>query len=145
MPGAEPQFYPECAHLEVSNDEKEGSIPSGEYMVKIPGVWSMDRTYANGRVDSMRLMIVEPEINIDIYNPEVSAKTVRSIETRVCLKGSVLTTIPRYTTSRAHLYGLESRRSTCRTRDGLSMPWNHGPVNRAFAHHNSVILCGAIG
>ena len=54
---SEPQFYPECAHLEVTNDEEEGSIPSEEYMVKIPGVWSMDRTYANGRVKSMRLMI----------------------------------------------------------------------------------------
>ena len=53
----EPQFYPECAHLEVSNDIERGSIPSEEYMVKIPGVWSMDRTYANGRVKSMRLKI----------------------------------------------------------------------------------------
>ncbi|RYN22243.1 hypothetical protein AA0113_g11265 [Alternaria arborescens] len=57
-----PQFYPECAHLEVSNDDK-GVIPSKEYMVKIPGVWSMD----------------QPEINIDIYSPEVSTKTVYNI------------------------------------------------------------------
>ncbi|KAF7670891.1 glycoside hydrolase family 61 protein [Alternaria burnsii] len=54
-----PQFYPECAHLEVSNDGK-GVIPSKEYMVKIPGVWNMD----------------QPEINIDIYSPEISTKTV---------------------------------------------------------------------
>ncbi|KAI4953578.1 hypothetical protein J4E91_002425 [Alternaria rosae] len=58
-----PQFYPECAHLEVTNDKEEGSIPSEEYMVKIPGVWSMD----------------QPEINIDIYSPEVSAKTIYNI------------------------------------------------------------------
>ncbi|KAI4684965.1 uncharacterized protein J4E88_004408 [Alternaria novae-zelandiae] len=60
-----PQFYPECAHLEVTNDKEGGSIPSEEYMVKIPGVWSMD----------------QPEINIDIYSPEVSEKTVRPMET----------------------------------------------------------------
>jgi hypothetical protein len=53
---SEPQFYPECAHLEVANDEEEGSIPS-KYMVKIPGVWSMDRTYANGRAKRIRLTI----------------------------------------------------------------------------------------
>ncbi|OWY52079.1 glycoside hydrolase [Alternaria alternata] len=57
-----PQFYPECAHLEVSNDDK-GVIPSKEYMAKIPGVWSMD----------------QPEINIDIYSPEISTKTVYNI------------------------------------------------------------------
>jgi hypothetical protein len=53
----EPQFYPECAHLEVSNDGEEGVIPSEEYMVKIPGVWSMDRKYMDGQVKSMRLII----------------------------------------------------------------------------------------
>ncbi|KAL1795295.1 hypothetical protein ACET3X_007111 [Alternaria dauci] len=41
-----PQFYPECAHLEVINDKK-GTIPDKEYMVKIPGVWNMDRTYTD--------------------------------------------------------------------------------------------------
>jgi hypothetical protein len=53
---SEPQFYPECAHLEVSNDE-EVTVPSKEYMVKIPGVWNMDRMYKNGRVKSLRLII----------------------------------------------------------------------------------------
>ncbi|KAG9188053.1 hypothetical protein G6011_01976 [Alternaria panax] len=57
-----PQFYPECAHLEVSNNE-EGVLPGEKYMVKIPGVWSMD----------------QPEINIDIYSPEVSTKTAYNI------------------------------------------------------------------
>jgi hypothetical protein len=36
-----PQFYPECAHLDVRGDG--GDFPGEEYMVKIPGVWSMDR------------------------------------------------------------------------------------------------------
>jgi hypothetical protein len=36
-----PQFYAECAHLDV---ESEGSAyPGEEYLVDIPGVWSMDR------------------------------------------------------------------------------------------------------
>lgn len=39
-----PQFYPECAHLEVSGEgDRE---PGKEYLVKIPGVWSMDREFA---------------------------------------------------------------------------------------------------
>jgi hypothetical protein len=36
-----PQFYPECAHLDVSGSGDE--VPGKEYLVKIPGVWSMDR------------------------------------------------------------------------------------------------------
>ncbi|KAF1831295.1 glycoside hydrolase family 61 protein-like protein [Decorospora gaudefroyi] len=56
-----PQFYPECAHLEVSSDGDE--YPTQEYMVKIPGVWNMD----------------QPEINIDIYSPDVSDLTVYNI------------------------------------------------------------------
>jgi hypothetical protein len=36
-----PQFYPECAHLDVSGGGDE--VPGKEYLVKIPGVWSMDR------------------------------------------------------------------------------------------------------
>ena len=51
----EPQFYPECAHLEVSNDDK-GVIPSKEYMAKIPGVWSMDRTYTDDWKESLQLI-----------------------------------------------------------------------------------------
>ena len=36
-----PQFYAECAHLEVGGvGERE---PGEEYLVRIPGVWSMDR------------------------------------------------------------------------------------------------------
>ena len=36
-----PQFYPECAHLSVMG---EGSkMPGEEYLVKIPGVYTMDR------------------------------------------------------------------------------------------------------
>jgi hypothetical protein len=36
-----PQFYPECAHLEVSGGGEE--VPREEYLANIPGVWSMDR------------------------------------------------------------------------------------------------------
>ncbi|KAJ4366265.1 hypothetical protein N0V83_007901 [Neocucurbitaria cava] len=56
-----PQFYPECAHLEVGGEGDR--FPSEEYLVKIPGVWSMD----------------QPEINIDIYSPEVANLTVYNI------------------------------------------------------------------
>jgi hypothetical protein len=36
-----PQFYPECAHLDV--DGEGDLVPTEEYLVRIPGVWSMDR------------------------------------------------------------------------------------------------------
>lgn len=36
-----PQFYPECAHLDVGGDGV--AEPGKEYLVRIPGVWSMDR------------------------------------------------------------------------------------------------------
>ncbi|KAF1936407.1 glycoside hydrolase family 61 protein-like protein [Clathrospora elynae] len=39
-----PQFYPECAHLDVSGDGE--GFPTEEYLVRIPGVWSMDRESA---------------------------------------------------------------------------------------------------
>jgi hypothetical protein len=38
-----PQFYPECANLEVQG-EGEG-FPEERFMARIPGVWSMDREY----------------------------------------------------------------------------------------------------
>ena len=38
-----PQFYPECAHLEVSGEGTKE--PGEEYLVRIPGVWSMDREF----------------------------------------------------------------------------------------------------
>ncbi|KAF1973628.1 glycoside hydrolase family 61 protein-like protein [Bimuria novae-zelandiae CBS 107.79] len=56
-----PQFYPECAHLNVGGEGTEE--PGTEYLVKIPGVWNMD----------------QPEINIDIYSPEVSNRTTYKI------------------------------------------------------------------
>lgn len=41
-----PQFYPECAHLEVAGVEGVDVREVGEeYFVRIPGVWSMDREY----------------------------------------------------------------------------------------------------
>ncbi|KAH9880778.1 hypothetical protein IAQ61_001072 [Plenodomus lingam] len=52
-----PQFYPECAHLDVQG-EGDG-FPGEEFLVRIPGVWSMD----------------DPGINIDIYQPNVSTRT----------------------------------------------------------------------
>lgn len=38
-----PQFYAECAHLEVGG----GGVaePGEEYLVRIPGVWSMEREF----------------------------------------------------------------------------------------------------
>ncbi|PSN67305.1 glycoside hydrolase family 61 protein-like protein [Corynespora cassiicola Philippines] len=56
-----PQFYPECAHLEVSGDGE--AFPGEEWLVKIPGVWNMQ----------------QPEINIDIYAPGVSNSTTYRI------------------------------------------------------------------
>jgi hypothetical protein len=38
-----PQFYPECANLEVQG-EGEG-FPEERFMARIPGVWSMNREY----------------------------------------------------------------------------------------------------
>ncbi|KAF2268223.1 glycoside hydrolase family 61 protein [Lojkania enalia] len=56
-----PQFYPECVHVQVKG---EGTgFPEQEYMAKIPGVYNMDM----------------PEINIDIYDPEVSTQTTYKI------------------------------------------------------------------
>jgi hypothetical protein len=40
-----PQFYPECAHLDISGSGRE--FPGKKYMAKIPGVWSMDREFAD--------------------------------------------------------------------------------------------------
>ncbi len=37
-----PQFYPQCAHLIVSGEGME--VPGKEFLVRIPGVWRMDRT-----------------------------------------------------------------------------------------------------
>ncbi|PVI08296.1 lytic polysaccharide monooxygenase [Periconia macrospinosa] len=56
-----PQFYVQCAHLEVSGEGRER--PGDEYLTRIPGVWSME----------------QPEINIDIYAPGVSNSTVYNI------------------------------------------------------------------
>jgi hypothetical protein len=39
-----PQFYPECAHLDVRGSGD--GFPGKEYLVKIPGVWSMERKCA---------------------------------------------------------------------------------------------------
>jgi len=39
-----PQFYPECANLDVSG-EGEG-YPEKKYMAKFPGVWSMNREFS---------------------------------------------------------------------------------------------------
>jgi hypothetical protein len=36
-----PQFYPECAHLEVRGNGT--GFPGKEFMAKIPGVWNMSR------------------------------------------------------------------------------------------------------
>ena len=38
-----PQSYPECAHLDIKGNGR--AFPSEEYLVKIPGVWSMDRKF----------------------------------------------------------------------------------------------------
>ncbi|KAF2681086.1 lytic polysaccharide monooxygenase [Lentithecium fluviatile CBS 122367] len=56
-----PQFYPECANLEVLGEGDK--YPDEKYLVKIPGVWSMD----------------QPEINIDVYAPGISNSTVYKI------------------------------------------------------------------
>lgn len=40
-----PQFYPECAHLDVKG--AGDSTPGAEYLVRIPGVWSMERKCRN--------------------------------------------------------------------------------------------------
>ena len=37
----QPQWYPECAHLEIKGNGT--SYPGKEYLAKIPGVWSMTR------------------------------------------------------------------------------------------------------
>jgi hypothetical protein len=36
-----PQFYPECVHVEVKGDGH--SVPGKDHLVRIPGVWNMDR------------------------------------------------------------------------------------------------------
>jgi hypothetical protein len=51
-------------------------VPGKEYLVKIPGVWSMDRKSFFVQWQRMKLILVEPEINIDIYRPEISNLTV---------------------------------------------------------------------
>ncbi|KAF2638382.1 glycoside hydrolase family 61 protein-like protein [Massarina eburnea CBS 473.64] len=56
-----PQFYPECAHLDVQGDGE--GVPGSEFLVRIPGVWRMD----------------QPEININIYAPGISNSTVYNI------------------------------------------------------------------
>ncbi|KAF2789143.1 lytic polysaccharide monooxygenase [Melanomma pulvis-pyrius CBS 109.77] len=56
-----PQWYPECAHLEVKGNGT--GFPGKEYMASIPGVYSMD----------------QPEINIDIYAPGVANQTTYKI------------------------------------------------------------------
>ncbi|KAF2182583.1 lytic polysaccharide monooxygenase [Zopfia rhizophila CBS 207.26] len=56
-----PQWYPECAHLEVKGSGTK--FPGKEFMAKIPGVYSMN----------------QPEINIDIYSLEVANKTTYKV------------------------------------------------------------------
>ncbi|ORY14200.1 glycoside hydrolase family 61 protein-like protein [Clohesyomyces aquaticus] len=56
-----PQFYAECANLEVGGTGDR--VPGEEYLVGIPGVWSMD----------------QPEINIDVYDPVVGNQTTYKI------------------------------------------------------------------
>ncbi|KAF2713703.1 lytic polysaccharide monooxygenase [Pleomassaria siparia CBS 279.74] len=56
-----PQWYPECAHLEVKGSGTKS--PGKEYLAKIPGVYSMN----------------QPEINIDIYAPGVGNQTTYKI------------------------------------------------------------------
>ncbi|KAF2006555.1 lytic polysaccharide monooxygenase [Amniculicola lignicola CBS 123094] len=56
-----PQWYPECAHLEVKGTGTK--FPGKEFMAKIPGVYSMN----------------QPEINLDIYDPAVGERTTYTI------------------------------------------------------------------
>jgi hypothetical protein len=77
----QPQFYPECAHLDVQGEGDE--VPGDEYLARIPGVWSMDRKFFFFRdsvlefgVSRLTKCLLEPEINIDVYAPGVSNRTV---------------------------------------------------------------------
>ncbi|EGN99889.1 glycoside hydrolase family 61 protein [Serpula lacrymans var. lacrymans S7.3] len=55
----QPQFYPECAQLIVTGSGT--ATPSSEYLVKLPGAYSMS----------------DPGVNIDIYNePTVTNYTI---------------------------------------------------------------------
>lgn len=44
-----PQFYPECAHLEVNGNGTD--FPQKEYMAKIPGVWNMSSKCSDGSLE----------------------------------------------------------------------------------------------
>ena len=56
-----PQFYPECAHLEVSGSGH--GVPGKEYLVKIPGVWSMERKCFSGLVVMVLGVVADGEQN----------------------------------------------------------------------------------
>ncbi|KAI0018579.1 lytic polysaccharide monooxygenase [Xylariomycetidae sp. FL0641] len=53
-----PQFYPECAHLNISGDGT--AVPSQEYLVRFPGAYAED----------------DPSIKIDIYSDAMKATEV---------------------------------------------------------------------
>jgi hypothetical protein len=63
-----PQFYPECAHLDVQGEGKE--YPGKGFLVKIPGLWSMDRElscYGRGRKgtnETQNLRSISTSINL---------------------------------------------------------------------------------
>ncbi|KDN37348.1 hypothetical protein RSAG8_10236, partial [Rhizoctonia solani AG-8 WAC10335] len=52
-----PQFYPECAHLQVTGGGS--AFPTSEYLVKIPGAWKAS----------------DPGVTIDIYSSAAQTQT----------------------------------------------------------------------
>ncbi|KAF4621501.1 hypothetical protein G7Y89_g14572 [Cudoniella acicularis] len=64
-----PQFYPECAHLEVSG--KGTKTPGKKYLGSFPGIWSLK----------------DPELNIDIYSNANYNRTTYNISGPPVWKG----------------------------------------------------------
>jgi hypothetical protein len=49
------QFYPNCAHFEVSGDGE--GVPGGEYLVKLPGGYSVSGVYFSSIYGSYGLSV----------------------------------------------------------------------------------------
>lgn len=97
-----PQFYPECAHLEIGGDG--ASEAKEEYLARIPGVWSMDRRYLTRIVFEYLAKERQSQRSISIFTlPEYPTKRW------VCTTRALIQLKPfRRTESRDHLCGQES-------------------------------------
>lgn len=77
-----PQFYPECAHLNVSG--KGSVLPPKEYLKKFPGAYDSNGELCHpmGKELYTPLTLSDPSININIYTDQMKNITVSYLLSR---------------------------------------------------------------